>query len=192
MLRPYDFVLTKENFLFMVRNYPEIDGQILASPKYIPYKLVKTKFMGHTWKMLGEEWSRINNPLDPNYEIQKEVLAHLNKYKLNDNNFLIEKPEIEKEFLASKGVEKIMLESEIEQNHTRRKIRKLIDLLKDATPIQSLGLTGSSLFRGEIDGFSDIDLVVYGSDSYKKLSSFLEHSSNPQIHFRTKREWENF
>lgn len=193
MLTPYDFILTKENFLFVVRNYEEIDGFVIASPKYVPYQLAKTRFREKTWQMLGEEWSRINNPLDPIPNTPDNVLHYLRDYEQTSNGFKIRGKDIKNKFKAKEGIARLLYSgSEWKQSKIKNHTRRLVKFLIRTTSKSNLGLTGSSLFDGEIEDFSDIDLVVYGSDQYKRISESLRNNPIPEIHFRTLKEWEGF
>lgn len=193
MLRPYDFILTKEDFLFVVKNYEEFDGLIIASPKYAPYRLAKIKFRGKTWQMLGNEWSRINNPLDSSSCTLENLIPYLKCHERTADGFRISKQDIKEVFSAKDGITRLIYqESEERQNRIRKSTRNLVNFLGRVMPEDNFGLTGSSLFGGEIDDFSDIDLVVYSSDSYKLMSELLKRSRLPEIHFRTFKEWEEF
>ena len=192
MLRPYDIILTKENFLFVVKNHEEFDRLIIASPKYAPYGLAKTKFMGKTWQMLGEEWSRINNPLDPTSNVSEGILFYLKDYEQTKEGFRIGRGDIKKTFSAKDGITRLICRHPESQNKIRNSAKRLVNFLGRAVSPDNLGLTGSSLFGGEIEDFSDIDLVVYGSGSYKLMSEFLKGSSLPGVRFRTINEWEEF
>lgn len=192
MLRPYDFILTKEDLLFVVKNHEEFDGSIIASPKYAPYRLAKIKFMGKTWQMLGEKWSRINNPLNPSSNIPEEIRHFLSDYKKSEENYIITEKNIKDIFYAKDGIDNLLHQESKKQNITRQNTKKLVNLLGSIVPSYKLGLTGSSLFKGEIDNFSDIDLIVYSSDCYKKISAFLAKTRNPEISFRDKEEWQRF
>jgi len=193
MLRPYDFILTKEDFLFVVKNYEEFDGFVIASPKYAPYRLAKIKFRGKTWRMLGDEWSRINNPVDTTSRILEDIIPYLKDYEQTVDGFRISRQDIKEVFSAKDSITRLIYqESEERQNRIRKSTKKLVNFLGEIIPEDSLGLTGSSLFGGEIEDFSDIDLVVYGSDSYKLMSEFLKESHLSEIHFRTFKEWKEF
>lgn len=67
-----------------------------------------------------------------------------------------------------------------------------MDLVTEAVPQHALGLTGSLLFGGEIEDFSDIDLVVYGSEHYLALTDHLRRQTSSAVRFRTIREWKEF
>lgn len=193
MLRPYDFILTKENFLFIVKNYEEVDGFIIAAPKYAPYKLARIKFRGKTWQMLGDEWSRINNPLNPTSNIPDNFSYYLKDYEQTEGGFRISRRDIEEIFHAKDRINQLIYqENEESQNRIRKTTRKLVNFLREVVQEGNLGLTGSSLFRGEIEDFSDIDLVVYGSDSYKIMSESLKKRPISEIRFRTHKEWKEF
>jgi predicted nucleotidyltransferase len=191
MLEPYDFVLSTDDFLFVVKNYENVDKCVIALPKYIPYKLTKIKFMGHYWKMLGGQWSRISN-FSELITAPGNNFPYFSKYKICDGGFLIKKKNIKRIFKAKQGIKQILTEKEKQQNKIRKTSATLIKILKKATSEKNLGLTGSSLLKGEIENFSDIDLVVYGSKAYKKISKFLKSTKIAEIHLRTKKEWKNF
>jgi predicted nucleotidyltransferase len=193
MLRPYDFILTKENFLFVVKNYEEFDGSVIASPKYAPYRLAKIRFRGKTWQMLGDKWSRINNPIDPTSRISENLTSYLKDYEQTVDGLRISRQDIKEIFRAKDGITRLIYqESEEKQNRIRKSTKKIVNFLREVVQEDNLGLTGSSLFGGEIEDFSDIDLLVYGSDSYKLMSKFLKGSHLSEIRFRTFKEWEEF
>jgi len=198
VLAPHDFILTKENFLFLVKNYEEFDGYIIGAPKYIPYRLARIKFRGKTWWMLGKRWSRINNPLDSTSFIPRNITSYFKNYKQTRNGFKIERLDIKEIFRAKEGVKKLLYEKDkgnqaIKSNSKIRATTKtLVNLLKEVVPENRLGLTGSSLFGGEMDDFSDIDLVIYGSKNYTKAINHLKRQTKINVHFRTIKEWEDF
>lgn len=140
MLRPYDFILTKEDFLFVVKNYEEFDGYIIASPKYDPYRLAKTRFREKTWKMLGDEWSRINNPLDPTSSISENLSYYLKDYKQTVDGFIISRQDIKEIFRAKDGISRLIYEeSEEKQNRIRKNTRKISNFLLNVIQEDNLG-----------------------------------------------------
>ncbi len=66
-----------------------------------------------------------------------------------------------------------------------KKLRRILSILSEVVDINTLGITGSFL-TGMHSVDSDIDLVCYGSDSYKKLCDFF-HTTNSIEKYEGKR-----
>ena len=192
MLRPHDLILTHDKIIFVVQNYEALDGYVIALPKYAPYQLAQTKFKGQTWRMLGNEWSRINNPLDPASTPSAHIKPRLLNYRQIKYGYLIDESSINQKFYGNDAVRQTLAESMRDQNHVRQQTSTLLNLLRDVVGETNLGLTGSSALRGEIDGFSDIDILVYGFIAYNAMARFFRYSSPSYITWRTLADWEKF
>jgi predicted nucleotidyltransferase len=197
-LQPYDSVLAEtrdgNKVLAIVFGYEHPKDGIRAVPKYIPYNLAGLTFLGHTWKMLDEEWSRITyTPLvgreTKAYEILKKHYQEFLREIKGREEFVVPLDAIKDVFYSKEGAKKILREPYEEMNKVRKSAYKLLKSLEKEVGIDNLGVTGSLLFSGEIDDFSDIDITLYGSDTYHRVTNLLDNLRELPVHFRTKEEW---
>jgi predicted nucleotidyltransferase len=200
MARPaiFDLILavdpkTNNEIIVTVFGYEQPNHSVMGIPKYIPKKVYNVPFLGHFWKFFGKVWSRITySPL-----IQKDRLAEVILKKeyptfFHEGKFIIPYENIVNIFSAKEGAK---LFCEMPRDKLKRenwkKIQELLLSFSQEIKLNCLGVTGSSLFYGDIDGFSDIDICVYGSNNYIKLCNFLKMAQlqNKDLHFRTIEEW---
>lgn len=59
-------------------------------------------------------------------------------------------------------------------------------------PQDMIGITGSLLLSSEVDGYSDIDIVIYGENNYFKFESLVSNRKLTNLYYRTRKEWEEF
>jgi predicted nucleotidyltransferase len=192
MLRPFDYVLARNGLLFVVNNHEERDGHIVAVPKYAPFRFEPQKFQGKTWHMLKDEWSRVSDLFASSTSLSARLQNRMRDLQSCAGGYLLSRADIVEIFRATDGLVRLQARPNSSETSISRAANRLIDLAKEAVPLHALGLTGSLLFGGEIEDFSDIDLVVYGSEHYLALADHLRRQTSSAVRFRTIREWKEF
>ncbi len=197
-LSPYDSILVKtkdgNKLLATIFGYNHPSDGFMCFPKYIPFNIAKLKFLGYTWKMLGEKWSRITyTPLVGKELKAREILKkHYSEFIYRDGEeeiFFVPLDAIEEIFYSRECAKKILNENPNQMGKIRKSTYELLNFLKKEGEIENVGITGSSLFSGEIDYFSDIDITLYGSETYHNITNLFKKTTDLPIHFRTVKEW---
>ena len=165
-LKPFDYVLTKDKVLYLVRNHEAREHRILASPQ--------VDFC------INSQGKAAENASGGSSRHEKEGDMHI----LPPNS-------IEKTYCAKDVLSDLVGKNE-PVNEIRTAIKDLVLFLTSKVDLQDLGLTGEQLFRGEAAHCPDIAVVVYGSKAYTSVSSLLRHTLHSSFHFLTPREWVEF
>lgn len=176
--RDGETLLTDDGFIFYVFGYEHPDERVFAFLKYIPSKfahLFPLRFLKQKWILEGIELSRPQKLYTAkNYQKVVETL------KKNFPHYLYCCPFRGKEVLSVPldKLKKVFHPEDCLQrifdlknkDEIQMETVELISLLSERSkvPIKEFGIHGSVGLNMHSE-YSDIDLVVYGSDNFKKL-----------------------
>jgi predicted nucleotidyltransferase len=178
--RDGETLLTKEGFIFYVFGYEHPENRVFAFIKYIPSDLAHhfpIRFLKQKWKLGDLKLSRPQK-LYTAQNYQKFLETFRNKFP----HYLYCCPFRGKEVLSVplNHIKRVYLPGECLQEIFKKEIKdalqnetvELVSLLSknSQVPIQDFGIHGSVGLNMHSE-YSDIDLVVYGSQNFKKLES---------------------
>jgi predicted nucleotidyltransferase len=142
-----------------------------ARPKYAPVEVLRRPFRGHLWTIEGREYSRVVTPED-----LQLVLAALPGVFTPDGTVPPHRVGRHVSTIADRDACVAGRPSEV-AGVTER----LVGLLLEAgVPDGAVGVTGSTLLRAAIDGFSDVDLVVSGAGAIQQAMLALRRASEDE------------
>jgi predicted nucleotidyltransferase len=181
--RDGETLLTREGFIFYVFGYEHPDNWVFAFLKYIPSNLAHhfpIRFLKQKWKLGNIELSRPEKLYTPqNYQ------KFLETFRSSFPHYLYCCPFRGKEVLSVPldHIERVYLPSECLQEIFKKEKRdclqeetvELVLLLsaESQVPIQDFGIHGSVGLNMHSE-YSDIDLVVYGSQNFRRLEKAVD------------------
>jgi len=175
-----DAFLTRDNLVFYTFGYEHPPGRILAFLKYIPShhsSLFPIEYLPTRWKLGSTELARPRELYSVN-NLQKITEALRRSFP----DYLYHCPYRNKEVTCpTRGVAKRVyvpsqrlraLLKEKNRNHLQNLTSELVNLLSSTSgvPLEDLGVHGSIALGMETDQ-SDIDLVAYGAQNFRKLEA---------------------
>jgi predicted nucleotidyltransferase len=188
--RDGETLLTKEGFIFYVFGYEHPENRVFAFLKYIPSSLAHhfpIRFLKQKWNLEGIELSRPEKLYTAeNYQ------KFLETFRKNFPHYLYCCPFRGKEVLSVPldQIRKVYLPGECLQAIFKKENRdalqneavKLVSLLseKSKVPIRDFGIHGSVGLNMH-SKYSDIDLVVYGAENFKKLESAVNRLADEGV-----------
>jgi predicted nucleotidyltransferase len=196
--RDGETLLTKEGFIFYVFGYEHPDKRVFAFLKYIPSSLAHhfpIRFLKQKWKLRDIELSRPEKLYTPqNYQ------KFLETFRSNFPHYLYCCPFRGKEVLSVPldHIERVYLPGECLQTIFNKKewdalqeeTVELVSLLskESEVPLQDFGIHGSVGLNMHSE-YSDIDLVVYGAENFKRLEAAVNRLAEEGVfsHVFTKR-----
>lgn len=156
-------------------------------PKYVAASEYPVPFMGHFWNYNGKKFARLGTKEAVlNYSYQNSDVISAGGIVTKDNvNRIISARLSCNDFLEhSRSLTHI--------GSVRSAALQISLLLTEGgLSLNDLGITGSVLLNGEIDGFSDFDLVIYGSDAIRRAHGILKkytQTSGSLLSYRTRQE----
>jgi len=180
--RDGETLLTKEGFIFYVFGYEHPDNRVFAFLKYIPSNLAHhfpIRFLKQKWKLGKIELSRPEKLYTAqNYQ------KFLETFRSSFPHYLYCCPFRGKEVLSVPldHIERVYLPGECLQALFKKEKKdaiqneavELVSLLstESEVSIQDFGIHGSVGLNMHSE-YSDIDLVVYGSQNFKKLETVV-------------------
>jgi predicted nucleotidyltransferase len=191
--RDGETLLTQDGFIFYVFGYEHPDNQVFAFLKYIPTEFENffpIRFHKQKWKLKNIELSRPEKLYTAkNYQIFIKSLEKKFPYYLNYCPFrhktVLSVPldKIKKIYIPSERLRWILEKDE--KDTIQMETMELVSFLsnKSRIPIQDFGVTGSVGLNMHSE-YSDIDLVVYGSNNFKQLEKTIKYLTEKGI-FRT-------
>jgi len=181
--RDGETLLTKEGFIFYVFGYEHPDNRVFAFLKYIPSNLAHhfpIRFLKQKWKLGNIELSRPEKLYTAqNYQ------KFLETFRSSFPHYLYCCPFRGKEVLSVPldHIERVYLPGECLQEIFKKEKKdviqnetvELISLLsaESEVSIQNFGIHGSVGLNMHSE-YSDIDLVVYGSQNFRRLESAVD------------------
>ena len=181
--RDGETLLTKEGFIFYVFGYEHPDNRVFAFLKYIPSNLAHhfpIRFLKQKWKLGDLELSRPEKLYTAqNYQ------KFLETFRSSFPHYLYCCPFRGKEVLSVPldHIERVYLPGECLQEIFKKEKKdglqeetvELVSLLsaESQVPIQDFGIHGSVGLNMHSE-YSDIDLVVYGSQNFRRLESAVD------------------
>jgi len=180
--RDGETLLTKEGFIFYVFGYEHPENRVFAFLKYIPSTLThhfSIRFLKQKWNLENIELSRPEKLYTAqNYQkflvtFRKNFPHYLYCCPFRGKDVLsVPLDQIIIVYLPSECLQAIF-EKEM-KDALQKETVELVSLLseKSEVPIQEFGIHGSVGLNMHSE-YSDIDLVVYGSENFKKLESVV-------------------
>ncbi|UCC58626.1 MAG: hypothetical protein JSW14_01525 [Candidatus Bathyarchaeum sp.] len=181
--RDGETLLTRESHIFYVFGYKHPDNRVFAFLKYIPSNLKSIfpiRFLRQKWKLGNIELARPEKLYTAkNYQTFSET------FRRRFPNYLYSCPYLNKEVLSVpyENIERVYLPNECLQKLVKRdkkdRLQKeaveLVSLLSNESQValEDFGIHGSvGLNMHSV--YSDIDLVVYGSQNFRKLERTVD------------------
>ena len=178
-----DTFITEEGFVFNVFGYKHPSNRVFSFLKYVPLRFksfFQVRFLERTWTYGGLELFRAEKLYTAkNYQMLLEA------FRNNFQNYVYFCPFREKEVISTPldSIQRVFVPKEC-LNSLRKTKRKdslqrvaldLIDLLTCASGIalEDFGIHGS-IALGMHTLKSDIDLVVYGAQNFRKLEKTID------------------
>lgn len=191
-----DTFVTKDGFIFNVFGYEHPESRVFAFLKYIPARfksLFNVDYLGNTWIYEGEEVFRAEKLYTAqNYQ------NFLETFKTSFPDYVYYCPFRGKEIISSpiKSIKNVYVPRKCLNQLTRSSPKddlqesalELIELLSDKSHVamKDFGLHGSIALKMHTTQ-SDIDLVVYGAQNFRKLETTLKQlAGNGTLSFSSK------
>jgi len=181
--RDGETLFTKEGFIFYVFGYEHPQDRVFAFLKYIPSSLAHhfpIRFLKQKWNLEGVELSRPEKLYTPqNYQKFLETCRkHFSHYLYccpfrGKEVLSVPLDQIKKVFLPCESLQRIFaLEN---KDEIQSEVVELVSLLseKSKIPVEEFGIHGSVGLNMH-SKYSDIDLVVYGSQNHKTLEAAVK------------------
>ena len=182
VFKEYDLIVTKDNYIWVVHG---VCGRYLVCRlKYVPDSQKGNVLIRNMY------YRRLHSPLFKNNYLQFDM----HDYSLLDihnkvfhglfcinTNFIIEHYSV--------------LENSCNKNTITAKVGKeLLHVISDEAKINvnMIGFTGSLLLGCEQDGYSDIDIVIYGRNNYDNFQNWATLNNIEKLSYRTQEEWLDF
>jgi predicted nucleotidyltransferase len=181
--RDGETLLTRDGYIFYVFGYKHPSDRVFAFLKYIPSTLKSyfpIRFLSQKWKLEDVELARPEKLYTAqNYQ------KFLETFRANFPQYLYFCPYLNKEVLSvpHDSIEKIYLPNDCLQklfkNNKRDELQEeavtLVSLLskESQVPLKDFGIHGSVGLNMH-SRYSDIDLVVYGSQNFRKLEKTVD------------------
>jgi predicted nucleotidyltransferase len=188
--RDGETLLTKEGFIFYVFGYEHPDNRVFAFLKYIPSSLAHhfpIRFLKQKWKLGDLELSRPQKLYTAkNYQKFVETLRKAFPHYLYCCPFrgkeVLSVPldHIERVYLPGECLQAIFKKEK--KDALQRETVELVSLLskESGVPVQDFGIHGSVGLNMHSE-YSDIDLVVYGSENFKKLEAAVNRLADEGV-----------
>jgi predicted nucleotidyltransferase len=188
--RDGETILTKEGFIFYVFGYEHPDNRVFAFLKYIPTKFTNffpIRFLKQKWKLKNIELSRPEKLYTAkNYQIfikslQKKFPHYLHFCPFRSKKVLsVPFSKIKKIYIPSERL-KWILEKD-NKDAIQLETKELVSLLSNESkiPIRDFGVTGSVGLNMHSE-YSDIDLVIYGSENFRILERTINYLTKKGI-----------
>jgi predicted nucleotidyltransferase len=176
--RDGETLLTKEGFIFYVFGYEHPENRVFAFLKYIPSNLAhhfSIRFLKQKWNLENIELSRPEKLYTPqNYQkfvetLRKTFPHHLYCCPFRGKEVLsVPLDKIQRVYLPGECLQAIFKKED--KDALQKETVELVSLLSknSQVPIRDFGIHGSVGLNMHSE-YSDIDLVVYGSQNFKKL-----------------------
>jgi predicted nucleotidyltransferase len=191
-----DTFVTEDGFIFNVFGYEHPENRVFAFLKYIPARfksLFNVDYLGNTWLYKGEEVFRAEKLYTArNYQ------SFLETFKTSFSDYIYFCPFRGKGIISSpiKSIRNVFVPRKCLKQLTRSSkkddlqetAQELIELLSDKSHIamKDFGLHGSIALKMHMVQ-SDIDLVVYGAQNFRKVETTLKHlADNGTLSFSSK------
>jgi len=188
--RDGETLLTKEGFIFYVFGYEHPEDRVFAFLKYIPSSVAHhfpIRFLKQKWNLDGIELSRPEKLYTPqNYQKFVDTLReHFPHYLYccpfrGKEVLSVPLEKIKKVYLPEDCLERIFqLEN---KDDIQKETIELVSLLSETSGvgIEDFGIHGSVGLNMHSQ-YSDIDLVVYGSENFKKLESAVNKLADAEV-----------
>jgi predicted nucleotidyltransferase len=188
--RDGETLLTKEGFIFYVFGYEHPDNRVFAFLKYIPSSLAHhfpIRFLEQKWKLGNIELSRPQKLYTAkNYQkfvatLRKTFPHYLYCCPFRGKEVLsVPLDHIERVYLPGECLQKIFKKEN--KDALQKETVELVSLLsaESGVPIQDFGIHGSVGLDMHSE-YSDIDLVVYGSENFKKLEAAVNRLADEGV-----------
>ena len=188
--RDGETILTKEDFIFYVFGYEHPKNRVFAFLKYIPSKLAHDfpiRFLKQKWNLENIKLSRPEK-----LYTAKNYRAMLETFRKRFPHYLYCCPFRGKEVLSVplKQIKKVYLPGDslqtIFNKEKKDKLQtetvELVSLLSKESklPLTEFGIHGSVGLNMHSE-YSDIDLVVYGSENFKKLETTINKLAEEKV-----------
>lgn len=178
-----DTFVTEEGFIFNVFGYEHPSCRVFSFLKYIPSKfksLFQVRLLQRTWRYRGLELFRAEKLYTPkNYQIFLET------FRNDFPNYVYFCPFREKEVISTpfNSIRRVYVPRECltslkrvkRKDILQKKTLDLIELLSSESgiPLENFGVHGSIALNMHTPQ-SDVDLVVYGAQNFRKLEKTID------------------
>ncbi len=188
--RDGETLLTQEGFIFYVFGYEHPQHRVFAFLKYIPSNLAhhfSVRFLKQKWSLKNTELSRPEKLYTPkNYQQFIKTLRTLFPQYLYCCPFrgkeILSVPleRIKRVYLPSKCLQTIFQKEE--KDAIQKETVELVSLLSknSRVPLRDFGVHGSVGLNMHSE-YSDIDLVVYGAENFKKLEAAVNRLEDEAV-----------
>jgi predicted nucleotidyltransferase len=178
--RDGETLLTREGFIFYVFGYEHPENRVFAFLKYIPSNLAHhfpIRFLKQKWNLGNIELSRPEKLYTPqNYQkfvetLRKNFPHHLYCCPFRGKEVLsVPLDKLQRVYLPDKCLQAIFQKTD--KDAIQKETVELVSLLSEnsGVPLQDFGIHGSVGLNMHSE-YSDIDLVVYGAENFKKLEA---------------------
>jgi len=140
---------------------------------------------------LGNNQQELKNYLDnfkevyPDYVYECEF--HNNWFLGVPRNKISELPD------PKEGVKKILAMKEGELDVYLKLTQELLNIVHDGgISVSDIGVTNSTLLGTYSYGRSDVDMIIYGKENYRKYREIIQNVKHPKLRWRTVDEWKKY
>lgn len=171
IFRPRDIIEIKDGLLLVVKDVDKKRKIILARPLYVPLAHYSGTFGRKIRKINSLSYIRLEYQFDNKYYAKK--YKQLIKRNIGISVFEIPFTAVIHHYSATQRVQELM---NIPATHKIEKsLKHLVKILLNAgVKLSNIGVTGTILLGATLTETSDIDLVLFGANSYKNAQIILK------------------
>ena len=174
---------------------------ILVKPKYIPTDRVESAALPYRF-IGGKKMNRLNWWIDRAelrryitrfQEAYPEYVFRGGPFSRERLFFIVPIGKIERVYYPRRGLTELMgMPQHALDEHLHTVSAFVQFVLGSGIPLKQIGVTYSTLMGHYFSSVSDINLVVYGKDSYRTLLAWLETAQHPSLRWKTDADWMQF
>lgn len=194
-------ITTKDGLQCLVYSNQHPEGYVIVKPKYIPTDKISSDALPYRF-ILGKKVNRLDLWVDKEnlkkyfQDFARAYPKYIFKRDVHDQSplfFAIPKDQIDKVYLPREGLKELMAIPHRDlDEHLKKVVELVLFFLKSGLELKDFGVTYSTIMGYYSQNMSDINVVVYGKDTFWKLMKFLETNNHPELRWKTYEEWEKF
>ncbi len=193
--RDKDFLVTNCGVIFEVIGYSHGESSVTAFPRYIPFEVVPIRQWGHTWRMLGGDYSRFDIRVTTTQEIRDIYARFLDAFPQFLSGYdevlgFVQVPHAVIRDHVRPSASLARLRAVASPDPLQAAARKLADECgRIGIPDERIGVSYSLMFDGHTVGFSDVDFVVFDAEPYRRVLEHLTAKQPPMVQYPSVEDW---
>jgi len=189
-------ITTKDGLHCQVYTSRHPEGRVIVKPKYVPTDKISSSAFSYRY-IGGRKMIRLN--MWAGVGALKKYLAEFQKaypeyiYRSPNHNqwfFAVPEEKIEKIYYPREGLRELLSMPKDDLDPHLKNVVEFVALLKKSgVKTKDMGITYSTLMGHYYLGVSDINVVVYGKENFRRIVKFLGKAKHPKLRFKTDEEW---